>query len=198
MAARIARMVLGRAGGAGEGRMLRAERGLFHGKKTRTGNNRSHSLRATPTACGSPNVQWVRLWSDALETRLRLKVTPKALKVIDKRGGLDKLPDSTPAVAARRREKARAARLVSDVMTAREMAGEPTTWLERLRIQRAQDAAAGKAATPAAAASAGADEEDEGILDVELPEAEAEAEAAAAAVIAEEAEALGDAEDARR
>lgn len=46
MAARIARMVLGRAGGAGEGRMLRAERGLFHGKKTRTGNNRSHSLRA--------------------------------------------------------------------------------------------------------------------------------------------------------
>ncbi|KAA0161055.1 hypothetical protein FNF28_05203 [Cafeteria roenbergensis] len=165
--------------------------------KDADGNNRSHSLRATRRVW-KPNVQWVRLWSDALETRLRLKVTTKALKVIDKRGGLDNyLIHTRPSLlGAGKAQELR--RLVSDVMTAREMAGEPTTWLERLRIQRAQDAAAGKAATPAAAASAGADEEDEGILDVELPEAEAEAEAAAAAVIAEEAEALGDAEDARR
>lgn len=28
------------------GRMKRAERGLFHGKLTKAGNNRSHSLRA--------------------------------------------------------------------------------------------------------------------------------------------------------
>lgn len=145
-----------------------------------------------------PNVQWVRLWSDALETRLRLKVTTKALKVIDKRGGLDNyLIHTRPSLlGAGKAQELR--RLVSDVMAAREMAGEPTTWLERLRIQRAEDAAAGKPATPAAAASAGTDqeEEDEGILDVELPEDEAEA--SPAAVIAEEAEALGGTEDARR
>lgn len=143
-----------------------------------------------------PNVQWVRLWSDALETRLRLKVTTKALKVIDKRGGLDNyLIHTRPSLlGAGKAQELR--RLVSDVMAAREVAGEPTTWLERLRIQRAQDAAAGKPATPAAAASAGMEEEDEGILDVDLPEEEAEA--AATAVIAEEAEALGEAEDARR
>lgn len=66
----------------------RAKKGLFHGKHIQFGNNVSHSERKTRRTF-KPNIQKVSLFSDVLDRKLRLNVTTKALRCIDKAGGLD-------------------------------------------------------------------------------------------------------------
>jgi ribosomal protein L28 len=99
-----------------------------------------------------PNVQWVKLWSDVLECRLRLKVTTTALRAIDVKGGLDSyILDTKPAKLG----KGKAMELREMLMTKireREARGEPATWLERVASERKSSAE---------------DEHDAGILDVE-------------------------------
>eukprot|EP00941_MAST-03F_sp_MAST-3F-sp1_P001591 g1591.t1 len=68
--------------------MKRRLRGLYAGKHIQFGNNVSHSKRAT-RRCWKPNVQNKKLWSVALNDWLQFKVTTKALRCIDKAGGID-------------------------------------------------------------------------------------------------------------
>jgi len=110
-----------------------------------------------------PNAQWVRLWSDALETKLRLKVTTKALKVIDKRGGLDKyLLETRPVMLGRGKPQA-LRELVKKTMAERVARGEPATWLEALKAERGSGVAASGSADDL--------EDGPGIVDVDMPEA---------------------------
>jgi len=58
------------------------------GAKVHTGNNVSHSNRRTRRTF-APNLQNVTLISDALGERVRLRVTTRALRSVQKVGGLD-------------------------------------------------------------------------------------------------------------
>jgi large subunit ribosomal protein L28 len=58
------------------------------GTKVTTGNNVSHSNRRTRRTF-APNLQNVTLLSDALGERVRLRVTTRALRSVQKAGGLD-------------------------------------------------------------------------------------------------------------
>ena len=58
------------------------------GKAVLTGNKVSHSNRKTRTRF-LPNLCNVTLISDALERRVRLRVTAAALRSVEHRGGLD-------------------------------------------------------------------------------------------------------------
>jgi large subunit ribosomal protein L28 len=68
--------------------MKRRLRGLFAGKHIQFGNNVSHSKRRTRRQW-KPNVQNKRLWSVALNDWIEFRVTTKALRCIDKAGGID-------------------------------------------------------------------------------------------------------------
>lgn len=79
------------------------------GSKVSSGNNVSHSNRRTRRTF-APNLQNVTLLSDALGERVRLRVTARALRTVQKVGGIDafllgtddaKLPDE--AIAVKRR-----------------------------------------------------------------------------------------------
>ena len=81
------------------------------GKKVQYGHNVSHSKRATNRRF-EPNLQSVTLRSDALDQGVRLRVSVRALRTVQKRGGLDafllksddrKLPD--PALRLKRKIK---------------------------------------------------------------------------------------------
>jgi large subunit ribosomal protein L28 len=69
-------------------RSNRSRRGLYDGKDVRSGNNVSFSMRATKRKF-KPNVFIKRLYSETLDDMLRFHVTTKALRSIDKAGGLD-------------------------------------------------------------------------------------------------------------
>ncbi|KAF0976889.1 hypothetical protein FDP41_004184 [Naegleria fowleri] len=69
-------------------RPKRFDTGLYHDTIILTGNQRSFSERKTKRKW-MPNVAWVKLYSEALDTRIQLKATAKALRCIDKAGGLD-------------------------------------------------------------------------------------------------------------
>ncbi|KAJ7684541.1 hypothetical protein DFH06DRAFT_10191 [Mycena polygramma] len=66
----------------------RAQFGLFQGKTKQYGNNVPFSLHKTRRSW-LPNVQRKRLFSDTLESHVRVKVTTAALKTIKKKGGID-------------------------------------------------------------------------------------------------------------
>lgn len=79
------------------------------GRKVSTGNNVSHSNRRTRRTF-APNLQNVTLLSDALGERVRLRVSARALRTVQKVGGIDafllgtddaKLPPE--AIAVKRR-----------------------------------------------------------------------------------------------
>jgi len=61
----------------------RSQSGLFHGKIRQSGNNVPFSKHKTKRTW-LPNVQQKRLHSDALEEKLKLKLTTRALKTIKK------------------------------------------------------------------------------------------------------------------
>lgn len=62
--------------------------GLFHGKDIRFGNNISHSEMKT-SRTWLPNVQYKRVWSDALNDWVKFQFTTAGLKAVDNRGGID-------------------------------------------------------------------------------------------------------------
>ena len=69
-------------------RSNRSRRGLYDGKDIRSGNKRSHSMRATRRKF-KPNVQMASLYSEILDEKIRFHVTTSALRSIDRVGGLD-------------------------------------------------------------------------------------------------------------
>ncbi|KAG8904281.1 39S ribosomal protein L24, mitochondrial [Tulasnella sp. 403] len=66
----------------------RSQAGLFGGKIKQYGNNVPHSKHKTRRAW-LPNVQTKRLYSETLGDTMKTKVTARALRTIDKYGGLD-------------------------------------------------------------------------------------------------------------
>jgi ribosomal protein L28 len=62
--------------------------GLYHGKDVRSGHSISHSHTRSKRKW-YPNVQFKRLWSDALNDWVRFKVTTTAMKAVDDYGGID-------------------------------------------------------------------------------------------------------------
>ncbi|KAM5545411.1 hypothetical protein V8D89_000322 [Ganoderma adspersum] len=66
----------------------RAQLGLFHGKTKQFGNSVPNSKQKTRRSW-LPNVHNHRLLSETLGQRLRIKVSTRALKTINKYGGLD-------------------------------------------------------------------------------------------------------------
>ncbi len=58
------------------------------GKKPMTGNNVSHANNRTKRRF-IPNLQNVKLYSGALQKYINLNVTTRAMKTIEKNGGLD-------------------------------------------------------------------------------------------------------------
>jgi len=93
-----------------------ARRCDFTGKGVQTGNNVSHANNRTRRRF-LPNLQRASLMSDALGEAVRLRLTTRAIRTIEKRGGLDAFLLSTPTaklgksarVLKRRVEKAKAA-----------------------------------------------------------------------------------------
>ncbi|EPT03226.1 hypothetical protein FOMPIDRAFT_1116508 [Fomitopsis schrenkii] len=67
----------------------RSQLGLFHGKMKQYGNNVPHSMHKTRRSW-LPNIHNKRFFSDALQQFVRVKVSTRALKTINKYGGIDK------------------------------------------------------------------------------------------------------------
>ncbi|BGP55211.1 hypothetical protein JCM8202_003785 [Rhodotorula sphaerocarpa] len=67
----------------------RRQTGLYDGRTIQSGNNVGETFNNKTRRTWLPNVHPKRLWSEALGTNLRLKVTSGALRTIDKVGGLD-------------------------------------------------------------------------------------------------------------
>ncbi|KAJ7460924.1 hypothetical protein B0H11DRAFT_2286019 [Mycena galericulata] len=66
----------------------RSQFGLFQGKTKQYGNSVPFSLHKTRRTW-LPNVQRKRLFSDTLQSHVRVKLTTTALKTIKKKGGID-------------------------------------------------------------------------------------------------------------
>ena len=69
-----------------------ARRCYVCGKGPATGNNVSHAHNKTKRRF-LPNLQTARLLSDTLGESVRLRLTTKALRTIDHKGGLDTYPN---------------------------------------------------------------------------------------------------------
>ncbi len=65
------------------------------GKGVMTGNNVSHAMNHSRRRF-LPNLQSTRLMSDALNEQVRLRLTTKAIRTIEKNGGLDAFLLKTP------------------------------------------------------------------------------------------------------
>ena len=65
-----------------------ARRCELTGKEPRFGHNVSHSNRKTNRRF-DPNLQKVTFYSDALRRRVALRVSTRALRTVQKKGGLD-------------------------------------------------------------------------------------------------------------
>mmetsp|Transcript_4366 Transcript_4366/g.13635 ORF Transcript_4366/g.13635 Transcript_4366/m.13635 type:complete len:162 (+) Transcript_4366:367-852(+) len=73
----------------------RAKRGLYHQRDVRFGNNISFSENKTRRSW-KPNAQHKRFWSRILQCWLRFNVTTRAMRSIDKAGGIDEYVLFTP------------------------------------------------------------------------------------------------------
>ena len=65
------------------------------GKGPMTGNNVSHANNKTKRRF-LPNLQYTSLLSDALGEMVRLRVTPRAIRTVEQKGGLDAFLLATP------------------------------------------------------------------------------------------------------
>ncbi len=65
-----------------------AKRCALTGKGVQTGNNVSHAHNKTRRRW-LPNLQATSVWSEALGQAVRLRVSAYALRLIEKKGGLD-------------------------------------------------------------------------------------------------------------
>ena len=59
------------------------------GKRVIRGNNVSHAHNKTRRSF-EPNLQYVRLYSNALKRYIRLRIATSTIRTLDKKGGLDK------------------------------------------------------------------------------------------------------------
>ncbi|CAL1328980.1 50S ribosomal protein L28 [Candidatus Providencia siddallii] len=55
------------------------------GKKPMSGNNRSHALNATKRRF-LPNLHYHRFWVDSKKCFIKLRISSKGIKIIDKKG----------------------------------------------------------------------------------------------------------------
>jgi len=67
----------------------RTRTGLFAGRRILSGNNVSEDGGNRTRRTWKPNAQSATLYSELLDKTVRIKVTPAALRSIDKAGGLD-------------------------------------------------------------------------------------------------------------
>jgi large subunit ribosomal protein L28 len=67
----------------------RTRSGLFAGRRILSGNNVSEDGGNRTRRVWKPNAQNATLYSELLDRKIRFKVTPAALRNIDKAGGLD-------------------------------------------------------------------------------------------------------------
>ncbi|KAH7106992.1 hypothetical protein BKA62DRAFT_685710 [Auriculariales sp. MPI-PUGE-AT-0066] len=74
----------------------RSQGGLFHGAVKQYGNNVPHSMNKTRRTW-LPNIQVKRLYSRTMDQWIKLSLTTRALRCIDKAGGLDEYIMSTKA-----------------------------------------------------------------------------------------------------
>ena len=65
------------------------------GKGVMTGNRVSHAMNHTRRRF-LPNLHIVRLQSDILGERIRMRLTTRAMRTIDKKGGIDEYLLNTP------------------------------------------------------------------------------------------------------
>ena len=65
------------------------------GKKFLSGNNVSHSQRKTRRVF-LPNIQDTSIYSEALNTTVRIRVSTAGLRTLDHKGGLDQFLMDTP------------------------------------------------------------------------------------------------------
>lgn len=65
------------------------------GKGVMSGNNVSHAMNHTRRRF-LPNLQIVRLQSDVLGERIRMRLSTRAMRTIDKKGGIDEYLLNTP------------------------------------------------------------------------------------------------------
>lgn len=65
------------------------------GKGVMSGNNVSHAMNHTRRRF-LPNLQVVRLQSDILGERIRMRLSTRAMRTIDKKGGIDEYLLNTP------------------------------------------------------------------------------------------------------
>ena len=65
------------------------------GKKLMSGNNVSHSQRKTRRVF-NVNIQDTSVYSEALDTTVRIRVSTAGLRTLDHKGGLDKFLLDTP------------------------------------------------------------------------------------------------------
>ena len=72
-----------------------ARRCMITGKGPITGNNVSHAHNKTKRRF-LPNLQYTSLLSDALGEMVRLRVTPRAIRTVEQKGGLDAFLLATP------------------------------------------------------------------------------------------------------
>lgn len=72
-----------------------ARRCMITGKGVMSGNNVSHAINKTRRRF-LPNLQTTRLHSEVLDEPVRLRLTSRALRTIDKKGGLDAFLLNTP------------------------------------------------------------------------------------------------------
>lgn len=68
---------------------------MITGKGPISGNNVSHAHNKTKRRF-LPNLQYTSLLSDALGEMVRLRVTPKAIRTVEHKGGLDAFLLATP------------------------------------------------------------------------------------------------------
>ncbi|HAJ18988.1 MAG TPA: 50S ribosomal protein L28 [Rhodospirillaceae bacterium] len=61
-----------------------------------SGNNVSHAMNHSRRRF-LPNLQVVRLQSDILGERIRMRLTTRAMRTVDKKGGIDEFLLNTPA-----------------------------------------------------------------------------------------------------
>ena len=67
----------------------RFQTGLFDGRTRQSGNAVGETFNNKTRRTWQPNTQTKHLWSEALGTKLKLKVSVGAMRTIDKVGGLD-------------------------------------------------------------------------------------------------------------
>ena len=97
-----------------------ARRCELSGKAVQAGNNVSHANNRTRRRF-LPNLNHVTLISDALGQRVRLRITPHALRTVERRGGLDaflvKAHDKDLSTRARRLKREIARRQAAGPLT---------------------------------------------------------------------------------